>query len=65
MDIQRILMDIAALLRQELPSWASLEAQQTGRPVREMKIQLARLPEWIEYHASLIRTAQGITTPLG
>ena len=37
-DRFQILMKIAALLREELPLWAGIEAQQTGRPVREMRV---------------------------
>jgi acyl-CoA reductase-like NAD-dependent aldehyde dehydrogenase len=38
---------------------AELESLQTGRPIREMNIQLQRLPEWIEYFAAICRTHQG------
>jgi acyl-CoA reductase-like NAD-dependent aldehyde dehydrogenase len=37
-DRFQILLKIAALLREELPLWAGIEAQQTGRPVREMRV---------------------------
>ena len=57
-----VLLKIASLFRAELPDWALLESRQTGRPLREMKIQLSRLPEWIEYHASLARTYEGKVT---
>ncbi|KAJ3345208.1 hypothetical protein HDU91_007435, partial [Kappamyces sp. JEL0680] len=58
-----VLLRIAELLRAELGDWAELEARQTGRPIREMRTQLGRLPEWFEYHAALVRTFEGSVTP--
>jgi hypothetical protein len=40
-----------------------VETLQTGRPIREMRAQLSRLPEWFEYHASLARTYQTDVLP--
>lgn len=42
-----------------LPEMAELESLQTGRPIIEMKTQLSRIPEWIEYFASICLTHQG------
>jgi acyl-CoA reductase-like NAD-dependent aldehyde dehydrogenase len=53
----------ATLLRARLPEFITLETQQTGRPIREMKAQLSRIPEWLEYFASLARTHEGRVTP--
>lgn len=50
-------------LQKRLPELARLEALQTGRPLREMTAQLARLPEWFEYFAALIRTEEGSLPP--
>ena len=58
-----VLSRAAALLRARLPEFVTLETQQTGRPIREMKAQLARIPEWLEYFASLARTHEGRVTP--
>jgi len=58
-----VLSKAANLLRSRLPEFISLETQQTGRPVREMKAQLHRIPEWLEYFASLARTHEGRVTP--
>jgi acyl-CoA reductase-like NAD-dependent aldehyde dehydrogenase len=55
----KILNNIAANLRMEIPRLAELEVAQTGRSIREMKAQLARLPEWFEYFGALIRTHEG------
>jgi acyl-CoA reductase-like NAD-dependent aldehyde dehydrogenase len=53
------LMAISQRLRANLDEFAYWESVQTGRPIREMHVQLQRLPEWIEYFASLARTVQG------
>ncbi|CZT09079.1 hypothetical protein WAI453_001481 [Rhynchosporium graminicola] len=58
-----VLSKTAVLLRSRLPQFAVLETQQTGRPIREMKAQLARIPEWLEYFASLARTHEGRVPP--
>jgi acyl-CoA reductase-like NAD-dependent aldehyde dehydrogenase len=58
-----VLSKAANLLRSRLPEFIELETQQTGRPIREMKAQLSRIPEWLEYFASLARTHEGRVTP--
>jgi acyl-CoA reductase-like NAD-dependent aldehyde dehydrogenase len=58
-----VLSMAANLLRARLPEFIQLETQQTGRPIREMKAQLFRIPEWLEYFASLARTHEGRVTP--
>lgn len=58
-----VLSKAATLLRSQLQDFVALEVQQTGRPVREMRAQLARIPEWLEYFASLARTVEGRVTP--
>jgi acyl-CoA reductase-like NAD-dependent aldehyde dehydrogenase len=58
-----ILSKAATLLRTRLPELIPLEVAQTGRPIREMTAQLARVPEWLEYFASLARTHEGRVTP--
>lgn len=58
-----VLSKAANLLRSRLPEFIELETQQTGRPIREMKAQLFRIPEWLEYFASLARTHEGRVTP--
>ena len=58
MDVReraKVLFNIAGNLRTNIPRLAEMEVEQTGRAVREMKAQLARLPEWFEYFGSLIR----------
>jgi acyl-CoA reductase-like NAD-dependent aldehyde dehydrogenase len=58
-----VLSKAATLLRARIPEFVELETQQTGRPIREMRAQLARIPEWLEYFASLARTHEGRVTP--
>jgi acyl-CoA reductase-like NAD-dependent aldehyde dehydrogenase len=58
-----VLSKAANLLRARLPELINLETQQTGRPIREMKAQLVRIPEWLEYFAALARTHEGRVTP--
>lgn len=58
-----VLSKAANLLRSRLPEFINLETQQTGRPIREMRAQLFRIPEWLEYFASLARTHEGRVTP--
>lgn len=58
-----VLSKAATLLRSRLPKFIDLETRQTGRPIREMRAQLARIPEWLEYFASLARVHEGRVTP--
>ncbi|KAL3470976.1 putative aldehyde dehydrogenase family protein [Aspergillus californicus] len=58
-----ILAKAATLLRTRIYDSIPLETAQTGRPIREMRAQLARVPEWLEYFASLARTHEGRVTP--
>ena len=59
----KVLNTIAENLRKEIPRLAEMEVSQTGRAVREMKAQLARLPEWFEYFGAVIRTHEGTCPP--
>ncbi|KAK1945834.1 putative aldehyde dehydrogenase AldA [Phytophthora citrophthora] len=43
-DRANVLNDIAKALRLRIPEFAEKESLQTGRPIREMKAQLARIP---------------------
>lgn len=58
-----VLAKAASLLRSRIPEFVELETRQTGRPIREMKAQLARIPEWLEYFAGLARVQEGRVTP--
>lgn len=60
----QVLMNIASLLRENVDRLADLEVMQIGRPRKEMRFQLSRLPEWFEYFASLLRVhEESIATP--
>jgi acyl-CoA reductase-like NAD-dependent aldehyde dehydrogenase len=54
-----VLERFARLLREALPEFIYQETLQTGRAIREMRAQLARLPEWYEYYAAVARTHEG------
>lgn len=58
-----VLSKAATLLRARIPEFVDLEVRQTGRPIREMRAQLARIPEWLEYFAGLARVHEGSVTP--
>ncbi|PYH33087.1 aldehyde dehydrogenase family protein [Aspergillus neoniger CBS 115656] len=58
-----VLSTAARLLRSRLPEFIQLETRQTGRPIREMRAQLDRIPEWLEYYASVVRVHEGRVTP--
>jgi len=51
-----ILRSISKLLAQNVRKLADLEVCQIGRPAKEMRFQLSRLPEWFDYYASLLHT---------
>ena len=59
----RILRGAADLLRERLPGLVELETRATGRPIREYQAQLGRVPEWLEYHASLAESMEGSVPP--
>ncbi|OEU17815.1 aldehyde dehydrogenase [Fragilariopsis cylindrus CCMP1102] len=54
-----ILMKIADILGNNTDRLADLEVYQIGRPRKEMRFQLSRLPEWFVYYASLLRVGGG------
>jgi len=59
----RILNRTAELLRRDLGELAEMETRATGRPIREYKAQLGRVPSWFEYHAALAQTMEGTMPP--
>lgn len=60
-----IIEKMGVLFGRKINEFAYIESYQTGRPIREMKAQLARLPEWFKYYASLLRTMQESVYPFG
>ncbi len=61
----RCLRALAAKLREDLPRLAEAESQITGRPIREMRAQLGRLPDWYQYFASVAETFEDAVVPFG
>ncbi len=59
------LRTLAAKLRANLPTLAETESRVTGRPIREMRAQLGRLPDWYEYFASVAETFEDSVVPFG
>lgn len=64
-DRARVLNRAAALLAERVDDWARLETLQIGRTLREMRAQLARLPEWLEYFGAVAQTAEGSVPEFG
>jgi acyl-CoA reductase-like NAD-dependent aldehyde dehydrogenase len=60
---QRILDRFADRLEAALPDLATLESTCVGRPLREMRAQLSRIPEFYRYFAAVARTAEDTVTP--
>lgn len=58
-----VLERFARLMRERLEDFVVMEVQQIGRAIREMRAQLARLPEWFEYFAAVARTEEGRVHP--
>jgi acyl-CoA reductase-like NAD-dependent aldehyde dehydrogenase len=59
----RILNRLADAIEAALPELATLESMCVGRPLREMRAQLARIPEFYRYFAAVVRTAEDAVTP--
>ncbi|MDW8065545.1 MAG: aldehyde dehydrogenase [Anaerolineae bacterium] len=59
----RILYHLAQLLREAIEDLARIETLQTGRPIREMRAQLSRIPEWFEYFGALAVGLEGAVVP--
>lgn len=58
-----VLERFARLMRERLEDFVVVEVEQIGRAIREMRAQLARLPEWFEYFAAVARTEEGRVHP--
>jgi acyl-CoA reductase-like NAD-dependent aldehyde dehydrogenase len=61
----RVLMSAAAELRSRVAELARWESLQIGRPLREMRAQLARVPEWLEYFAAVAHSSEGTVPQFG
>lgn len=52
-DRARPLRTFAELIGQRIDELAELESAVTGRPLREMRAQMGRIPEWLDYFAAI------------
>lgn len=59
LDRARHLHRLAELVRSRINELADLESAVTGRPLREMRAQMARIPEWFEYFGSIAAGLEG------
>lgn len=50
---------LADIIRSRMGDLAELESAITGRPVREMRAQMSRIPEWLDYFAGIILGLEG------
>lgn len=50
---------LAGIVRARIDGLAGMESATTGRAVREMRAQMARIPEWLEYFAGIILGLEG------
>jgi phenylacetaldehyde dehydrogenase len=64
-DRARVLNRAAALLAERITEYARLETLQIGRPIREMRAQLGRLPEWLEYFGAVAQSTEGTVPDFG
>jgi len=55
----RLLRTLADLMRSRMADLAAIESAVTGRPIREMRAQMSRIPEWLEYFAGIILGLEG------
>ncbi|GAA5920098.1 hypothetical protein JCM6882_004379 [Rhodosporidiobolus microsporus] len=63
-DRAAVMEEIARQFAAKVKDLAVLESMQTGRPFREMSIQLSRLPEWFSYFGALARVEEGSVQPV-
>ena len=59
LDRSKHLHAFADILRKNMASLALLESTITGRSIREMNAQMSRIPEWLEYFASIAIGLEG------
>jgi phenylacetaldehyde dehydrogenase len=59
----RVLRRAAELLLERADEIAELETRAIGRPLREMRQQVRRAPEWLEFFASAAETHEDVVTP--
>jgi len=55
----RLLRTLAELVRGRMAGLAEMESALTGRPIREMRAQMSRIPEWLDYFAGILLGLEG------
>lgn len=55
----RLLRRLAEIVAARIGDLATLESAVTGRPIREMRAQMQRIPEWLDYFAGIILGLEG------
>lgn len=58
-DRARHLRNFADVVRKNIPKLAVLESIVTGRSLKEMRAQMGRIPDWIEYFAGIAVGLEG------
>ncbi len=59
LDRSRRLSALAAIVRERIDALAALESAVTGRPIREMRAQMSRIPEWLDYFGGIAAGLEG------
>lgn len=59
LDRGRHLRNLAGLVRARMADLARWESAITGRPIREMRAQMSRIPEWFEYFGGIAPGLEG------
>jgi acyl-CoA reductase-like NAD-dependent aldehyde dehydrogenase len=55
----RIMRRFGDIIGERIDDLAALESAVTGRPIREMRAQMSRIPEWLDYFASIALGLEG------
>lgn len=59
LDRGRHLRNLAGVVRDRIADLARWESAITGRPIREMRAQMSRIPEWFEYFGGIAPGLEG------
>ena len=59
LDRGRHLRAVAEIVRARIGTLASLESAITGRAIREMRAQMSRIPEWLDYFGGIAAGLEG------
>lgn len=64
LDRGRQLRAVAELVRARMGDLAGLESAVTGRAIREMRAQMSRIPEWLDYFGGIAAGLEGESNQL-